>query len=240
MTLNRNMLLSTIFMGFLLMSPSLAKADSAQVFTSADAKENSWYTYLGGVAALSGQNLSSQDGLLLRGSVGYGKYDYDTSAVTNGNVDGTVKAGDIMVGYQHYYNTDMRISAYLGVSSENQKLSPSYQGAEVAGSERGLKGQVELQGKIMPRIPYQAIASYSTGFDTYWSQAHIGYDIGGAVVGPEIGFQGNEAYNEQRYGAILSDVNLGGATLLKVSAGLANSDRNNDSGYANIGLTKNF
>jgi hypothetical protein len=240
MLLNRAVVLSALLGSCIPFSIQTAHAEKSQFFASVDVKEESSYFYVGGVTSLSGLNLLTDNSFLIRASLGAGQYSYDTTAVVGRNVDGDIRAGDIMLGYQKYFNPTTLLTGYLGASYENQDLSPNDPNAKVKGTEGGIKAQAELQARLAPQVPMHLIATYSTGFDSYWTQANIGYDFGAATVGPEIGFQGNEAYNEQRYGASVSKINLGDWAKAKISLGHANSDRDNDSMYGNFSISKDF
>ena len=76
------LVLATVMM----VGSGVSEAGRTGVWTGVDLSPDSWYAYLGAVTALSGQDITTQGGWLLRGSVGYGKYDYLAPAVPGGQV----------------------------------------------------------------------------------------------------------------------------------------------------------
>jgi hypothetical protein len=221
-----------------------ARADSTQLMTTFDVQKSSWYVFAGGVTALSGENLSSQDGWLGRLTGGYGQYRYNTLfkgglAGIPTTIDGTVTDGDLMLGYQHYTGVT-RVTGYIGGNLEDQELSPSDPVTKVHGSRGGLKGQGEVFTQFAPNIPAFAIGSYTTAFRTYYSKGAVGYNFGHFTLGPEVGFQGSQAYNEVRYGALISGFDLGFAQA-QADVGGEHSNRSGASGaYAGVGFFKTF
>jgi len=219
---------------------TVAKAESTSVFTGFDAKKNSYYLYAGGVTALQGQDILTQDGFLVRGMLGFGQYTYKTVAVPGGSVDGDVYDADLMLGYGHFFDGGS-ISVYLGPNYENQDLSPNDASNSANGDKVGAKGQLELTINPVANISAGAIGAYSTAYRTYWSQLHAEYDFCSFKLGPEVSFLGNKEYDQQRYGAALRDIDVGFAKT-KLYVGWANSDGANsdDSIYGGIGFSRAF
>lgn len=229
--------LSALLVGTALTLSTLAHASSTQVITGVDVSHNSWYAYLGGVTALSGQDIATQAGWLARLTGGYGQYRYGRTGLSS--VDGDVVDGDLMIGYGMPI-TNGHVAAYLGGDWTNQNLSPNDPLNSVHGSEGGVKGQLELSVSPVEHVGLGAVGSYSTAFQTYWSRLHAGYNFGAFSIGPEVGFQGNKEYNNARYGAQISDIDLGFAQT-SLHAGYVSSNRNGgDGGYGEINFAKRF
>ncbi|MEZ0224833.1 MAG: cellulose biosynthesis protein BcsS [Alphaproteobacteria bacterium] len=234
----KNKILSALLVGTVLALAAPAQAASTIVFTGVDVANNSWHAYLGGVTALSGQDITTQDGWLARAAVGYGEYEYDRVLLLS-DVDGDATTGDLMIGYGHSFGNG-RISAYLGGNYQHHELDPNDPLNEVEGSEGGVKGQLEFRLAPVDHIGVNAIGSYSTAFDTYWSRLDVGYNFGGFSVGPEVSFYGNEEFNAHRFGGRVGDIDLGFANVA-LHGGWANSSREGgDGGYGALDFSKLF
>lgn len=234
----KNKILSALLVGTVLALSAPAQAATTIVFTGVDVANNSWHAYLGGVTALSGQDIASQDGWLARAAVGYGEYEYGRPGILS-DVDGDGTTGDLMIGYGHSFSNG-RISAYLGGNYQHHDISPNDPLNEVEGSEGGVKGQLELSVKPVDRIGVDAMGSYSTAFDTYWTRFGVSYDFGGVSIGPEASFQGNEEYNSTRWGGRVGDIDLGFANV-DLRGGWVHSNREDaDGGYGSIGFSRLF
>jgi hypothetical protein len=223
----------------LLATSSLAKADSSGLWTGADFGPDSYFIYLGGVTGLSGQDIKTQDGWLARASVGFGNYDYDTPAVPGGNVDSDVFTGDLMLGYGHNFGNGT-LSFYAGGEFQNHDPSPNDPGNSVDGTEGGVKAQIELAAQPAQNFALVAAGSYSTAYDSYWTRGFVGYDFGPVTIGPEVGFMGNEEWDQVRFGASAGDVDLGFANA-RAYVGYANNDGRGDDGmYGGLAFGKGF
>ena len=231
---------AALLIGALLVAPASAHADMAKGWAGVDFGPKSYYTYVGAVAGLNHQNILNQNGFLLRVSGGYGEFTYDTVNSASGHVDGKASDGDLMVGYG-YQLPQVRVTAYLGGDLQDQSLSPSDIRNTVSGTEAGVKGQLELEMTPVNHIGANAAGNYSTAFNTYWTHAGVGYDFGVAKFGPEVGFVGNKAYDQQRYGAALTDIKVIGSVKGKIYGGYADTQGNGASGaYGGVGLSANF
>jgi len=232
-------LVSALLAGLLLATPLSSQAATSKAWTGVDFGPDSYFVYLGGVTGLSSQDIHTQDGWLLRGSVGFGNYDYDTVAVPGGNVDSDVRQGDVMVGYGHNFSNG-RISAYLGGEIQNHDPSPNDPNNSVDGTQGGVKGQLELEAKPAQDVELWLVGNYSTSFDSYWTHGFVGYDFGPVTIGPELGFTGNEEYNQVRYGVSAGGLDLGFVDA-RAYAGYANTNGQGDDGmYGGVSFGKAF
>ncbi|TAL39348.1 MAG: cellulose biosynthesis protein BcsS [Alphaproteobacteria bacterium] len=234
----KNKILSALLVGTILALAAPAQAATTIVFTGVDVAHNSWSAYLGGVTALSGQDITSQDGWLARAAIGYGEYDYDRPGILS-DVDGDYTDGDLMIGYGHSFGNG-RVSAYLGGNYQHHDLSPDDPLNEVEGGEGGVKGQLEFRLAPVDHVTVNAIGSYSTAFENYWSRLDVGYNFGGFSVGPEVGLYGNDEFNAARFGGQIRDIDLGFAAM-DLHGGWVNSNRRDgDGGYGALGFSKLF
>ena len=218
-----------------------AEAKSTSIFAGTSFTEDSDYTYIGGVTALNSD--LDKDGFLARALIGAGGYDY--SRTPSPSVDGDVISGDIMVGYQKFFGdnplTASRITLFAGIDHQNHDLSPNDPANQVNGSETGFKTQLEAEFKPTKTTQFDILGSYSTAFDTYWVKTQFGCNALGVNIGPELAFLGNEAFDQQRYGLFVNQINLVNTLDLGISAGYADSSRRGDNGlYGEVGLTYSF
>ncbi len=216
---------------------SIAQADNnTLIFTGMSFDKNSNYFYAGGVVAPFGS--ISEDGVLLRAVAARGSYDY--SRVGNTDVNADTRSVEAMVGYQLFDTLGFtRITAYAGVDHQNHELTPADPNNRVQGYETEAKGLLEAVIDISDNIDFDIAGSYSGAFDTYWSQNRLGFGCGcGFKFGPEFIALGSESYDQQRYGAFISDIALGEDVKGSVSAGYANASRRGDNGgYVQFGVS---
>ena len=224
----------------LLSGTAALAAESTSLFTGADTRDDSNYFYLGGIKAISGD--LDQSGWLLRGVVGYGEYEYQTTAVPSGEVDVDQLSVQAGVGYQRVVD-DTRLSFFTSVDYQDHDDSPADVMNSVRGDETGVAFQAEID-TTSGDWNYGVMASYSTAFDSYWSRARVGYNTGSVTVGPELVVSGNEEYAEERYGVFVGWP-LSAQTSVTLSGGYFESEgdlsiREEDGGYASLGLSYQF
>ncbi|MEQ1662363.1 MAG: cellulose biosynthesis protein BcsS [Thiobacillus sp.] len=217
-----------------------AQAGSTAIFVGIGGADDTMFSYLGGVHALGGD--IDKTGVLLRGMVGYGEYDYDTTAVAGGSVEGEQVNAELAVGYQ-WVMPGSRVSLYAGVDYQEHDLSPNDVFNSVNGDETGGLIQAELE-TTSGAWHGSLIGKYSSAYDSYWARGRVGYAMGGATFGPEVAVGGNEEYDETRYGAFVN-FDLSSATAVSLSAGYREAEgdasRNDqDGGYASLNVTFKF
>jgi hypothetical protein len=211
---------------------------STVVFAGADVRNQSYYGYIGGVHHFSGDFVS--DGFLLRADALYGQYNYRSTAVLGGNVDGKVVSFDAMAGYQKALK-GVFLRGFVGLDFEDHDLSPGNPFDSNQGSDVGVKVQGEVETDF--HTPYYAsfVASYGTAKDRYWTRARGGYNFSGVIVGPEALATGNGESSEQRIGAFVMLTRLG-PVWLSASTGYSNMDNNHGgaSAYGTFELSTSF
>jgi hypothetical protein len=229
-TLKKTLLLSSSMTFLIAAQPS--QADGLMTWFGGDLSDDANYAYLGGVKALN--NDLNTTGYLLRGSLGYGNYEYNNGVR---GIDGDNYNADFSVGYQHFFSADTRLTGYLGLSYQDYDLSPKDPSSDVDDSKFGAKVGVDFLTKMTEKVSFGILGDYSTAYDTYWSRARVGYDFGPVTVGPEIVALGNESFDEQRYGLSFTGIKITEKTGIDFSVGYADSSRTNDhSGYGNLVL----
>jgi len=214
-----------------------AKAASTDVFVNFGAKNSYYDAEAGAVTALSGQDIKTQEGWLLRGDVGYANYDYD---IPGANIDGDLYSADVMAGYGFAFGGG-HANAYFGGAYANQDLHDHDGGTNVKGDRFGAIIAGDATYTPVDRVELNGQASWNTAFSTYDTRFDAGYKLASFTVGPEVGFKGNNAYNENSYGVALSDIDLGFANT-RIAAGYANTNgRAGDSSlYGTLGFERSF
>lgn len=213
----------------------LETTNSTVVFWGGNIKERAFYGYAGTVHAFNGD--LSQDGLLLRGVIGYGAYEYDTGSVVGGEVDGEVTQFDATIGYQVFRGAS-RLSGYVGINYQDHDLSPIDLTNSTRGDEIGFLVQGEIETIASHSFYASMIANYSTANDTFWARARVGKNVGHITIGPEATLMGNKEYDGRRIGAFIGGLDLGSVNA-SISGGYADVDgTQGDSGaYGAIGFS---
>lgn len=229
-------LLASVVMA--LPAPS-AQAEKVGVWVGGQFRENSYYTYLGGMSGF-GQDLASESGFVTSIHLGFGQFDYNTVAVPGGNVDADQYSGDMMVGYRHNFGSG-HITAQIGGEYKNYDLSPPNPLSQNDGAEWGVKGSLDISSRFTTNTPFGISGSYSSAFESYRTAADIGYDFGPVTLGPIGVIQGNQDWHQWKAGALLSNIDLGFAKA-KLDVGYFDTtDRGGDDGiYGGVGFSKGF
>lgn len=196
---------------------------STVTFAGVDARDQSYYGYAGLIHALNG-NLAF-DGFLFRTMGLYNRYDYSSSAVIGGNVDGRMTAFDVLFGYQKFYQGFVG-RAYIGLDYERHRLSPDNPFDSNRGSAFGVKVRGELETFYNSPFYGSLLASYGSAKERYWVRGRVGHNFQGVIFGPEGGVTGNPETDEQRVGAFVIFRNPLTPVELSASAGYSNTNRN--------------
>lgn len=207
-------------------------------FGGVDAREKSFYPYLGLIHNFGGDILA--DGFLAR-VVGYDvHYKYSSTATSSRTVDAHGTVLEAMVGYQKVMES-YTLRGYAGVDFETLGLSPNNTFDLNRGTHLGAKVQGEIETDFAAKNYGALIATYGSAVDRYWVRARVGRDFGGFVVGPEALVKGDRQFNEHRIGAFLNFRNILPA-MFTVSAGASNSgdSRGGHSPYISMELSTTF
>lgn len=213
------------------------KTYSTVLFGGFDDRTHSYYGYVGGIHALNG-NIAA-DGFLVRGFVLYNPYDYQSTAVAGGVVDGKMTAFNAMVGFQkNIQNLVARF--YFGVDYENHRLSPDNPFDRNDGTHWGAHLRGELETQYLSPVYGSLLADYGSGTDRWWLRGRAGYNFSGFIIGPEGVVTGNWVTHEQRVGAF---VTIRSPKLvpfeLSISGGYSHTDptRGGGSAYGTLELS---
>lgn len=189
------------------------------VIGGGDSRDQSSNYYAGVIHNFNGDMLSN--GVLVR-VVGLGSnYNYTSTAVAGGKVDGRVDRLEALVGYQKVTDT-YALRWYVGLDYENHNLSPDNSFDSNRGTHTGAKVRGEYETDLATPNYLGLMASYGSANARYWASARAGRDFNGYVVGPEAVVLGDREYRENRLGVFLTfRKNL--PFLFTVSAGSTNS-----------------
>lgn len=225
-------------LAFLIAGPATANADSLKdpvvvepvrtystiLFTGIDTREQSAYGYVGAIHALN-RNLAL-NGFMLRTLAYYNEYDYSSTAVTGGRVDGDLTAFDFVVGYQEYFDRFVG-RAYVGVDYEDHDLSPDNLLDSNRGSEFGVKLRAEAETFYASPFHASLLSSYGTAKERYWVRGRAGYNFDGIILGPEAVATGNPETDERRLGAFATVRHPSLAPVeVSISGGYSDTDNN--------------
>lgn len=213
------------------------------IWAGADFTNNSYFTYAGTVSGLSGQNIHTQDGFLLRLSAGHGQYEFTATPPSIGKVKGRIHVADIMTGYKKTFPNG-GVSFYLGGSVENHDRSANDAGSSVNGTNFGLASSVDAQAKLRDNISLMGMASYSTANDSYWSHFSAGYilddtPLGTVTIGPTTGIAGGQDYQQRRIGGAISGIDIGLGNAY-VYSGYEKHRDDSSNMYFGLGLDRSF
>jgi hypothetical protein len=219
---------------------SHVSAEESSVNAGVSASGNSTFVYISSVTAANGD--LSKNGFLLRSQVIYGVYDYDTTAVTTGTVDGTAFGVEFGGGYQ-WVNPGVRYSLYGSVDHQNHHLNPIDSGNTVGGAKIGavIQAEVETTGLLWYG---SLIGKFSSANNAYWARGRAGYTFSNITVGPEGVASGNNEYDETRYGLFVT-MPVSKSLTASLSGGHRNASGDNSradqsGGYATVNITANF
>lgn len=177
------------------------------LFSGFDMVTDASYSFQGLIVALNRD--IGRDGFMLRLYGSHVDYEYDTTAVPNGRVDGDGWQGDAMIGYK-VGRGNIWAAAYIGIDYHDHDLTPDDPENPVRGSEVGFKIAADAASlRTESPLYFSLNGQYSTAFDSYWARGRIGHNRGHMTFGPEVIAMGNDAFDAQRVGGfVMFDVSL--------------------------------
>ena len=206
--------------------------------TGGDFVQDSTFFTSGVTISLNGD--SNKSGYRLKVEGGIGDYQYDTDVVPTGKVDADVWAGGAWIGYQ-FVMPIHTFSIYIGGDYQNTDLTPNDPTNETRGSKFGFSTEAEFENIGDGPIYYGIDGIYSTGWNTYWTRARVGYRFhdGEWIIGPEATFLGDMTFDNQRLGGFVDfPLRLARTLRLDVSLGAGYSfggGNNNNNGTGDVG-----
>lgn len=212
------------------------------VFSGSEVTANTNSAYVGGSYAFGNPLYGS--GCRLKAAGGYGFYGYGGAVAFGGAAHDVRVVGrqvfvEAAVGYQLRMGF-ATIRSYLGVQTEEHRLTPNDLGNPVRGEATGAKAAIESWFDLGPNAWVSADASYTTAFDEYRGSLRAGRRLGPRVaIGLEGSALGNAAYDEGRGGGFI-ELRFG-KTAMTISGGVSGDYLEHEpSGYAAIGLYRAF
>lgn len=186
-----------------------ARPHAVSIYYGTDRARDSRGYYVGGTIALNGD--LGKSGFVLKGGAALSNYDYLTTTVPGGEVEGESTQVNGSIGYQISQDRFGATIAF-GADYQNIDLSPDDPAATTKGSETGfiVSGDLYVLMPFMPGgdsergIKLDLGGSYSTAFDSYWSRLRLGYNTGKVSMGPEVVAMGGEDYEAQRVGGYVT------------------------------------
>jgi len=214
------------------------KTYSTVLFGGFDIRTHSYYGYAGGVVALNG-NIAT-DGFLLRGLVLYNPYDYTSTAVAGGVVDGKMTSANAMIGYQKYFQGFVA-RFYAGAEYEGHRLSPNNPFDSNEGDHYGVHLRGDLETPYFSQVYGSLLASYGSATQRWWVRGRGGYNFNGFIIGPEGLLTGNRVTHEQRVGGFVTLRSLAPFEV-SVAGGYSRTDdsRGGGSAYGTLELSIAF
>ncbi len=188
------------------------------VFGGLTATPTSFFAYAGGVAGF-GSDLWS-DGSRVRVLAGAGTYEHEITGAKNKNIP--FFSAELMAGYSRGFG-DARLTGFLGVHVESHNNKNP--GADIDGTDIGIKGQVELWLPLSDKAHIVASGSLSSVHTSYYATIRAMRRINKRfAIGPEAVAMGSRHYDQIRLG--LAGEAWLGKTMLVVSAGHGWSNAN--------------
>lgn len=201
------------------------------LFSGFDVAKDADYAFTGIIYSFN-RDIGS-DGFVLRVYGSHVDYEYDTTGVPGGRVDGDGWQGDVMVGYK-VSRGNIWAAGYIGVDYQDHDLTPSDPTNSVSGSEVGFKVAADIATLREGTPVYFSLSGqYSTAFDSYWARARVGLNRERFTFGPEGIVLGNDEFDAQRLGAFVTfDLNLSPRMPIEVtlSGGYQFVDDDNNGG----------
>ncbi len=207
------------------------------MFSGQDLRSHSVFGYSGLTFAPFGGLGAS--GLLFRGLIAGGLYDYQSPVISGGTVNGQSYVGEAMIGYQKFYDT-RKFAIYGGVGFQSHELLPADPGNSSTGTKIGIAIAGEYSTYNNGPFDIGISGSFMSPNSTYWAQARAGLKLKRWRIGPEISIGGSSGYRALRMGAFVTFPFRGGN--LSLSAGHTEIPDSivDDGAYLSIGYSKGY
>ena len=181
------------------------------VFGGLTATPTSYFAYAGSVTGF-GEDLWS-DGYRVRVVAGAGTYEHEITGAKNKDIP--FASAELMAGYSRSFGK-ARMTGYLGVHVESHNNDNP--GADIDGTDFGIKGQAELWLPLSDKAHIVASGSLSSVHTSYYTTVRAMRRINERfAIGPEAVAMGSRYYDQVRLG--LAGEAWLGKTMLVVSVG---------------------
>ena len=208
------------------------------VYGGFDYRTHSYFGYGGVVTALN-RNLAL-DGFLFNAFLLYNPYDYTSTAVAGGVVDGKMTAAHIALGYQKYFQSFVG-RFYVGAEYEGHRLSPDNPLDSNGGDHYGVYLRGELETLYLSPVYGSLLGSYGSATERWWVRGRAGPNFNGIIFGPEGSLTGNRVTHEERIGAFIT-IRTWAPFEISLAGGYSNTTdtRGGGSGYGTLELSYAF
>jgi Cellulose biosynthesis protein BcsS len=179
-----------------------------------------------------------QSGLRLRLEGLGGTYGFEQGP-SNTTATGKQYEGGALVGYQQVWNWGS-LGAYIGANARENTVPSTDSTNSALGTRVGFKAAADAYLLPAPATMISAYGSYSTAYDAYYARLRAGYSFFGfGYLGPEVAVLGDDFYQETRFGAHLTAMQLG-AVQVGVSGGYVWERAYKDGYYGALELRTGF
>jgi hypothetical protein len=213
---------------------------------SASAADNTWFMGAeGSDSAYSGYVgvLVPSEGLAEQGSGWFQRYWADTFGYEYLGQPGLIEAeaygAEAAVGWSAS-SADGYGAISIGYRFVDTELTPDDLSASARGGKSGAKLQFDGERRFSSAWKAQAIASYTTSFDGYWSRLRLlNTSNASAHLGLEVAAQGNDEYDAWLTGLVAVFQPSDGAWSVALKAGYRFQD-DLDGAYGGLELSRRF
>jgi hypothetical protein len=139
----------------------------------------------------------SQDGFTLKLLMGGGQYRYLSGST---EITGTQVMGSVLPGWR-FTRDRLEVVAFAGLDVQSHRLLPDDLGNRLRGLHLGARAGVDLWYEPIDAMMLAASVSGSTVGTSFWTRGAVGWRFFDWFwTGPEIGAQGDTAYQQLRLG----------------------------------------
>jgi Cellulose biosynthesis protein BcsS len=152
-----------------------------------------------------------KSGLRINLFSGGGTYKYNTNGGALSSNTGSVTTSDILLGYG-WVLPNFNAKLLIGGNVQDQRLTNPDPNNPVQGERGGFKVQGDFYNNPSKVTMIYGMGWYETTFNSYYSELKWGYDVTGGrgvFIGPQLGAQGNDRYEEWRAGLHVTALKFG-------------------------------
>ncbi len=173
------------------------------------------YGQLGLIAPLPGSQLGN--GFVWRAFIDGLTYRYDKNAT---DIEASSIGVDTSIGYSAS-NAQGWWGLSAGPAWRNTDLSPNDPANDANGSETSLRISAEAEHNFTETLRGNVITSYNAFSDNgFWNRARLLARVDGKIyAGPEVVWQGSDAYRAWQFGAAVTGIPVSDTTSIGLKAG---------------------
>jgi hypothetical protein len=228
---------AVVAVAFWLCSVVLALAQSTGktlLFSGTDLWGHGSFLY-GGVLWSPGS--LDREGFTLKAVLSGGTYNYLSGAF--GKVQGRELVAQIMPGWRFKYNA-VELKAFLGLDAQNHRLYPNDPDSKMRGTDIGLRVAFDFWAEPTADTMIAFDGSASTIAGSYAVRAAGGWRLFKRFYfGPEVQAFASDGYRQQRFGAHITALKIGGLEY-SAATGYATDSDHRDSAYVHFGFSRRY